>query len=63
MRVVLQCIARIWLFAKETYERDDILQKRPIFLRSLLIVANTHKSSMRVVLQYITRIWLFAKET
>ena len=26
-------------FAKETYERDDILQKRPIILRSLLIVA------------------------
>ena len=26
-------------FAKEPYERDDILQKRPIILRSLLIVA------------------------
>jgi len=26
-------------FAKETYKRDDILQKRPIILRSLLIVA------------------------
>jgi len=25
--------------AKETYKRDDILQKRPIILRSLLIVA------------------------
>jgi len=25
--------------AKEPYERDDILQKRPIILRSLLIVA------------------------
>ena len=26
-------------FAKEPYERDDILQKRPIILRSLLLVA------------------------
>jgi len=25
-------------FAKEPHKRDDILQKRPIFLRSLLIV-------------------------
>ena len=28
-------------FAKEPYERDDILQKRPI-IRSLLIVATPH---------------------
>jgi len=26
-------------FAKETYKKNDILQKRPIILRSLLIVA------------------------
>ena len=26
-------------YAKEPYKRDDILQKRPIILRSLLIVA------------------------
>jgi len=26
-------------FAKETYERDDILQTTPIILRSVLIVA------------------------
>ena len=26
-------------FAKEPYERDDILQKRPVILRSLLVVA------------------------
>jgi len=26
-------------FAKEPYKRDDILQKRPIILRRLLIVA------------------------
>jgi len=28
------------LFAEEPYKRDHILQKRPIILRSLLIVAN-----------------------
>jgi len=29
-------------FAKEPYEKDDILQKRPIILRSLLIVATPY---------------------
>jgi len=29
-------------FAKEPYERDDILQKRPIILRGLLIVATSY---------------------
>jgi len=29
----------IGLFAKEPYKRDNVLQKRPIILRSLLIVA------------------------
>jgi len=29
-------------FAEEPYKRDDILQKRPIFLRSLLIVATPY---------------------
>ena len=29
-------------FAKKPYERDDILQKRPMILRSLLIVATPH---------------------
>ena len=29
-------------FAKEPYKRDDILQKRPIIVRSLLIVSNAH---------------------
>jgi len=29
-------------FAKEPYKRDNILQKRPIILRSLLIVATPH---------------------
>ena len=31
-------------FAKEPYERDDILQKRPIILRSLLIVASPYQT-------------------
>jgi len=26
-------------FAKEPYKRDDVLQKRPIILRSLLVAA------------------------
>jgi len=29
-------------FAKEPYKRDYLLQKRPIILRSLLIVATSH---------------------
>jgi len=47
---VLYCVCMVWLrlvgslkslvsFAKEPYKRDNILQKRPIILRSLLIVA------------------------
>jgi len=31
------------LFAKEPCKRDDILQKRPVILRSLLIEANTYR--------------------
>jgi len=30
-------------FAKEPYKRDDILQKRPVILRSLLIVATPYR--------------------
>jgi len=30
-------------FAKEPYKRDDIMQKRPVFLRSLLIVATPYQ--------------------
>ena len=33
-------------FAKEPYKRDDILQKRPIILRSLLIVATPQNESL-----------------
>jgi len=29
-------------FAKEPYKRDDIVQNRPIILRSLLIVATSY---------------------
>ena len=35
-------------FAKEPYERDDILQRKPIILRSLLIIATPY------MLQYPT---------
>ena len=34
-------------FAKEPYKRNDILQKRPIILRSLLIVATPYKLMSR----------------
>ena len=37
-------------FAKEPYKRDDILQKRPVILRSLLIVATPY--DQRVPPQY-----------
>jgi len=35
-------------FAKEPYERDDILQKRPIILRSLLIVATPYVNTSNI---------------
>jgi len=53
-------------FAKGTYKRDDILQKKPIILRSLLIVATpehlrTHTHTYVHIYFYIyTRIHLFA---
>ena len=37
-------------FAKETYKRDDILQKRPMILRSLLIVAAPYEHGWLVSL-------------
>jgi len=44
-------------FAKEPYTRGDILQKRPVILRSLLIVGapsrTTEAIKLRVV-QYVT---------
>jgi len=33
-------------FAKETYERDNVVQKRPIILRSLLIEATPYDDVM-----------------
>ena len=36
-------------FAKEPYKRDDVLHKRPMILRSLLIVATPYR--MKRVLQ------------
>ena len=35
---------KLWVsFAKETYKRDDILQKRPIILSILLTVATPYE--------------------
>jgi len=41
---VVGCLKIYVSFAKEPYERDNILQKRPIILRSLLIVATPYKA-------------------
>jgi len=40
-------------FAKEPYKRDDILQQRPIILRSLLIVATPYKDICAYIHIYI----------
>jgi len=39
-------------FAKEPYERDDILQRRPTILRSLLIVATPPHTSLCLYHEY-----------
>jgi len=36
--------------AKEPYKRDDILQKRPILLRSLLLVATPYNDGSSAIL-------------
>jgi len=41
---VTRLLKMIGSFAKEPYKRDDILQKRPIILRSLPIVATPYDS-------------------
>jgi len=41
-------------FAKETYKRDEILQKRPMILRSLLIVATPYISLEHILMQHGT---------
>ena len=40
-------------FVKEPYKRDDILQKRPIILRSLLIVATPNPAYVCVYVIYL----------
>ena len=40
-------------FAKEPYKRDDILHKRPILFRSLLIVATPYAQSVLSALQCV----------
>jgi len=44
-------------FAKEPYKRDDILQKRPIIWRSLLIVATRSLSMSFVYVAWLIRAW------
>jgi len=47
---------KCWVsFAKEPHKRDDILQKRPIILRSLLIVATPYLSI--VLISFHTYLW------
>jgi len=46
-------------FVKETYKRDDILQKRPIILRSLLIVATPY--GVAIMSRLLKIIGLFCK--
>jgi len=47
-------------FAKEPYKRDDILQKRPIILRSLLILATSYElGNKRPFIHYLMRVRLF----
>jgi len=66
LRLVGSLILQI-SFAKETYRRGDILQKRPIILRSLLVVGTpehlrTHTHTYVHIYSYIyTRIHLFAR--
>jgi len=49
-------------FAKEPYKTDDILQKRPIIIRSLLIIATPYKCIAEYLLQNIVCfIGLFCK--
>jgi len=39
--------------AKEPYERDDILQKRPVILRSLLMVATPYVTHSDISLKIL----------
>jgi len=44
-------------FAKEPYKRDYILQKRPVILRSLLIVATLSERDKRLQSRAVDAIW------
>jgi len=51
----------IGLFCKRPYKRDYILQKRPIILRSLLIVGTPYKVMIKTSdVQFRTILWLRA---
>ena len=43
-------------FAREPYKRDDVLQKRPIVLRSLLIVATSYLNAWLKSCNFVRRI-------
>ena len=47
-------------FAKEPYKRDDILQKRPIILRSLLIVATAYEYVYAICVHACMRVCVYA---
>jgi len=40
-------------FAKEPYKRDDVLQKRPVILRSLLIIATPYQNGYCIMVKKI----------
>jgi len=51
---LLKMIRLFWDLSKEPCKRDDILQKRPVILRSLLIVATPYASVYKIhVIVYI----------
>jgi len=59
------------IFVKEPYKRDDILQKRPIILRSLLTVATPYRVAKTHRMFYLYRsfsakepynLWLFCRK-
>jgi len=57
---------KLWVsFAKEPYKRNDILQKRPIVLRSLLIVATPSliyiytRTHTHTCISYISLIYIY----
>jgi len=49
-------ITLLVLFAKEPYKRDDILQKRPIILSSLLTVATPYLVTRLMVLTIVRHV-------